>query len=265
MNPKPFIKWVGGKRALLEELHNHIPESFNTYHEPFVGGGALFFSLQPEKAVISDTNLELVVTYQVVKKQTDKLIQLLQEHQESHSKDYYYSIREQQPKEPLDIAARFIYLNKTCFNGLYRVNKQGKFNAPMGDYKNPNITQEDTIQACSTALQNTDIKYADYADIQPQKGDFMYLDPPYHPVGEQSFTSYTEQGFGDIDQVKLRDYVVSLHKKGVKVMLSNSDTPFIHEIYKNKFFHKHIVTAPRFVNCKANSRGNITELLITNY
>jgi len=267
--PKPFVKWVGGKRSVLHELHEHLPDTWNRYYEPFIGGGALFFDLTKgqkiSEATLLDNNLELVITYQVIKKEPHKLTELLRVHKDNHSEEYYYDIRAKEGQTPLETAARFLYLNKTCFNGLYRVNKSGKFNSPIGNYKNPNIVQEENILAVHEALKDTDIEYGDFQDIDPQKGDFVYFDPPYHPVGEQSFTSYTKDDFNESDQIRLRDFVMSLHKKGVKCMISNSKTTFIDEIYKSKIFNKHIIQAPRYVNCKSDGRGGVEEFLITNY
>lgn len=265
---QPFVKWVGGKRSLLSEILPAVPKNFHKYYEPFVGGGAVFFSLLEhihEDAVLSDTNFELIMTYKAIQKQPAELIQLLQHHTKKHSSEYYYTTRQQEPKDPLKIAARFLYLNKTCFNGLYRVNKSGKFNAPIGNYNNPNITQPENILACSEALQKVEIKLGDFTTIHPSKGDFIYLDPPYHPTVDTSFTQYTENGFTEQDQIRLRDWIVSLHKKGSFIMLSNSNTRFIQEIYRASYFIKKRVKAPRFVNCKPSERDKVTELLITNY
>jgi DNA adenine methylase len=267
---QPFLKWVGGKRSLLAELHSHLPESFNRYYEPFIGGGALFFSLADRitEAVLSDNNLELVLTYQAVKKDPERLINLLKEHEKRHSKEYFYNVRKDEFFDPIEKAARFIYLNKTCYNGLYRVNKAGKFNSPLGSYKNPGIVQEENIWACHQALQKTKIILADFESetITPQKGDFVYFDPPYHPTVEDlSFTAYTKDGFSEKDQVRLRDYIIRLTKKGVHTMLSNSKTTFIESIYTPKYFDRHVVKAPRFVNCKPGERDEVEELLITNY
>lgn len=268
---QPFVKWIGGKRSLLTHLHEHLPDSFNDYYEPFVGGGALFFSLGPRlattgrRAVLSDNNFELVVAYQVIKKQPEALIEALCHHNERHCKQYYYRVREQQPSEPVDVAARFIYLNKTCYNGLYRVNKSGEFNAPMGSYKNPNIIAAENILACSETLTFAKIQVGDFAQLEPRAGDFVYLDPPYHPTDEQSFTQYTKENFTEKDQVRLRDYVQELHRRGVFVMLSNSKCRFVEDLYRAKHFNRHVMLAPRFVNCKANGRDKVQELLITNY
>jgi len=267
--PTPFVKWVGGKRSLLAEIEKRLPESFNNYIEPFVGGGAVFFALlgRFEKATLADHNLELIITYQVIKKEPEALIELLKAHEKAHCKDYYYKVRKQEPREPLKVAARFMYLNRTCFNGLYRVNKSGKFNAPMGSYKNPNISQEDKIRSCHIALQNVDLKHGDFEIVRDavQKGDFVYFDPPYHPTTETSFTAYTEKNFTEKDQVRLRDFVYELHKKGARIMLSNSKTKLIEDLYRHKCFTKHVVMAPRFVNCKPSERSKVKEYLITNY
>lgn len=266
-NPNPFVKWVGGKRSLIKEIHAHLPEKFNNYFEPFVGGGAVFFSLsgRVSDATLADTNMELIITYQVIRKEPERLIEQLKIHKEHHSKEYYYEVRKQSPKDPLEIAARFLYLNKTCFNGLYRVNKSGQFNAPMGSYNNPNIVQSDNIHACYSVLQNVNLKFGDFTDVEPEKGDFVYFDPPYHPTTQSSFTSYTKDNFTEIDQIRLRDFIIKLHKKGVYIMLSNSNTPFIQDIYKAKYFNQHLVYAPRYVNCKPGERSKVSELLITNY
>ncbi|MFC1622778.1 DNA adenine methylase [Patescibacteria group bacterium] len=267
IKPQPFVKWVGGKRSLLESIHANLPEKFNNYFEPFAGGGAVFFSLYEkiDKATLADTNLELVLAYNAIKKEPEALVEKLKKHAKQHSKDYYYDLRSKEQKNPMDIAARFLYLNKTCFNGLYRVNSSGKFNSPMGSYNNPNIIQEENILACHEVLQGVDIKFGDFTSINPEKGDFVYFDPPYHPTSEVSFTEYTKENFTEKDQVRLRDFIVTLHKKGVKIMLSNSKTKLIEDIYRAKYFKHHVVMAPRYVNCKSSERSKVQELLITNY
>lgn len=264
---QPFVKWIGGKRSLLDEILPRLPTHFQNYYEPFVGGGALFFATYPkiDHAVLTDTNLELALAYRAVQKEPEELTKLLKYHAARHSKAYYYEMRDYSPTDPVRLAARFLYLNKTCFNGLYRVNKSGKFNAPMGDQKNPNIAQQENILACSGALQRTDIFYGDFSKIEPQHGDFVYFDPPYHPTSETSFTSYTKENFTEKDQVRLRDFILDLHKRGVFVMLSNSKTKFIKDLYSADYFHRHTVHAPRMVNCKPDARGNVEEFLITNY
>ena len=267
--PAPFVKWAGGKRTLLTELIARLPADFGRYFEPFVGGGALFFAIKDRttNALLSDSNLELVITYNVVKKDPDRLIAMLEEHTRRHSKDHYYRIRAQQsPQDPIKIAARFIYLNKTCYNGLYRVNKKGNFNVPMGRYAVPSIYDRDNIMACYKALRVAQIEYRDFETIDPENGDFVYCDPPYHPIGETaSFTKYTEADFSEKDQTRLRDFALRLHSQGICVMVSNSDTPLVRQLYDHPVFKVATVQAPRFVNCKPTKRGPIDELVITTY
>lgn len=266
----PFVKWVGGKRSLMDTLLLKMPETFGDYYEPFVGGGALFFELAGRKrltkAHLSDTNLDLVFAYSVIKKDPTALIEALKVHANKHSDEYYYKVRAKTSlTEPVDIAARFIYMNKTGYNGLYRVNSKGEFNVPVGRYKNPGIVQEENIWACHKVLKTADIQYHEFDTITPKRGDFVYFDPPYHPKDETSFTKYSKLDFTEQDQVRLRDFAVKLHKNGVKVMLSNSDTLFIKDLYKGSMFNIAIVQAPRFVNCKPNKRNPVNEVLITNY
>ena len=274
--PKPFIKWVGGKRQLLKQFRDlglYPPEGFdpevNTYFEPFVGGGAVFFDLLPQKAKLSDMNMELIITYNVIKNNVEELILDLQKH--PVNKDYFLDIRAKKLEElsEIEIASRFIYLNRTCFNGMYRVNSKGQFNVPFGRYKNPLICDDINLRRVSSALQNTRITHQDYKQIlsEAKKGDFLYLDPPYYPVSKtSSFTSYTAQSFLEKEQIELRDTIKELSKRGCLIMLSNSDTPFINEIYsgiKNIKINK--ILAGRSINSKASGRGKITEVLITNY
>lgn len=264
----PFVKWAGGKRSIVGELVAAMPTEFRNYYEPFAGGAALFFELHERlmAAYLSDVNLDLIYAYHVIKKDPEQLIQHLSKHAEKHSKPYYYRIRARHAlQDPIEIAARFIYLNKTCYNGLYRVNKKGHFNVPMGTYKNPRIVSRDNILACHAALQKATISYMPFDKIKPVEGDFVYFDPPYHPTDETSFTSYTKLDFSEHDQVRLRDFALELHKRGVKVMLSNSNSRFIADLYKSKPFRLNIVHAPRFVNCKPNGRSNVEEVLITTY
>ncbi len=262
----PFVKWVGGKRSIMSDLVSRLPKEFNNYYEPFVGGGALFFEISSKlkKSFLSDINLDLVLSYNVVKKDPLKLIEALKIHELKHSEEYYYKIRSRQElKDPIEIASRFLYLNKTCYNGLYRVNKKGEFNVPMGKYKNPNISQEKNIWACYEALKNTKIEYKEFDSIKPSLGDLVYFDPPYHPTNETSFTNYTKLDFTEKDQARLRDFCDFLNKNGVYFMLSNSDTNFIKDLYKN--YNIQFVSAPRFVNCKPGQRNSVNEVLITNY
>jgi len=274
--PKPFVKWVGGKRQLLKQFRDlglYPPEDFdpitNTYFEPFVGGGAVFFDLLPETAYLSDLNNELVVTYNVIKNDVENLIKSLKKHK--LDKEYFLKIRAQNPEKLSDLntASRFIYLNRTCFNGMYRVNSKGGFNVPFGKYTNPLICDKNNLRKASKALKNVEIKKQDYKEVlkRARKGDFVYFDPPYYPVSKTaSFTSYTCEGFFDKEQIELRDAFVVLHKRGCFVMLSNSDTLFINKIYSEpKGLHITKVQAGRAINSDASKRGKITEVLITNY
>jgi DNA adenine methylase len=274
--PKPFIKWVGGKRQLLKQfraLGLFPPINFdsvkNKYFEPFLGGGAVFFDLLPPNSQLSDLNKELIETYNVIKYNVYELIDSLKKH--VYEKDYYLKVRAQNifDLSNVELASRFIYLNKTAFNGLYRVNRQGFFNVPFGKYANPLICDENNLLLVSSSLQNTLIKHQDYKEIinQVNKGDFIYFDPPYFPLNRtSSFTSYTKEAFLEKQQIELRDTFLQLHNKGCFVMLSNSDSDFINEIYSgfdsikiNKIF------ASRSINSKASGRGKITEVLVTNY
>ena len=266
----PIVKWVGGKRQLMFELLKNMPENYNRYFEPFIGGGALFFELQPDNAYISDMNEELINLYQVVRDNVDALITDLQKH--DISKEYFMEIRnidrteEYEDWSDVKKASRFIYLNRTCFNGMYRVNSKGEFNVPFGHYKNPRILDENNLINCSNLLQRTEIKHADFSEIlkKVKKGDFVYFDPPYVPLSEtSSFTSYTKDGF-DIDmQLSLRDVCDELNYRGVKFLLSNSDTKLVNELYENYNIKK--VFASRQINANANGRGKITEVLVRNY
>jgi len=241
IKPRPFVKWVGGKRQLLRqfrELGLYPPEDFNpitnTYYEPFVGGGAVFFDLLPKNAELSDLNNELVTTYNVIKNNVDELIQSLQKH--IYDKEYYLEVRAKKVEDlsDVEVASRFIFLNRTGFNGLYRVNKSGQFNVPFGRYNNPVICDEDNLRRVSDALQDVTITHQDYKHVlkTAKSGDFIYLDPPYYPINAtSSFTSYTAEGFLEKEQTELRNTFVMLHEKGCFVMLSNSDTPFINELY----------------------------------
>ncbi len=274
--PKPFVKWVGGKRQLLTQFRKmnlYPPENFDPkkskYFEPFVGGGAVFFDLLPEEGFLSDLNKELVVTYNVIKNDLEKLIVSLKKHKTD--KEYFLEVRAQGPNKLSDIAvaSRFIFLNRTCFNGMYRVNSKGGFNVPFGKYTNPLICDEDNLRKVSKALQNIDIKHQDYKEVlkKAKKGDFIYFDPPYYPVSKTaSFTSYTAEAFLEKEQTGLRDTLVELNKRGCFVMLSNSDTPFINKIYSGiKGVRINKVQAGRAINSNGSGRGKITEVLITNY
>ena len=266
----PIVKWVGGKRQLMFELLKNMPENYNRYFEPFIGGGALFFELQPDNAYISDMNEELINLYQVVRDNVDELITDLQKH--DISKEYFMGIRnidrtkDYENWSDVQKASRFIYLNRTCFNGMYRVNSKGEFNVPFGHYKNPRIVDKNNLINCSNLLQRTETRHADFSEIltKVHKDDFVYFDPPYVPLSEtSSFTSYTKDGF-DIDmQFKLRDVCDELDNKGVKFLLSNSDTKLVNELYENYNIKK--VFASRQINANADGRGKITEVLVRNY
>ena len=278
-NPKPFVKWVGGKRQLAKQFRDddlYPPDEFNIetamYHEPFVGGGAMFFDLLPQRAVLSDMNPELITTYKVIQNQVEELIKKLKIYQEKNNKEDFLKIRKQNVKKLSDIsiAARFIYLNRTCFNGLYRVNRSGQFNVPFGQNKNPLICDEINLRKVSRELQKVKIFREDYKNVlkRAKKGDFVYFDPPYYPVSPTaSFTSYVKESFLEKEQKELRDVFLKLHKRGCFVMLSNSDTPFINEIYSNldKKITIHKVLAGRAVNSKGSGRGKIREVVVVNY
>jgi DNA adenine methylase len=275
--PKPFIKWVGGKRQLLKQFREmglYPPDGFDpiksTYHEPFVGGGAVFLDLLPKKAVLSDLNFEMITTYKVIKSDVEKLIKTLKTYE--YSKDFFLKIRSKNSQRLSDvqIAARFIYLNRTCFNGLYRVNSRGEFNVPFGKYHNPLICDEDNLKKIAKTLKNVKIYNEDYKKVlkRAKKGDFIYFDPPYYPVNRTSnFTGYTVQGFFEKEQEELRDVFFELHKRGCFVMLSNSDTPLINKLYSNldEKIKVNKVLAGRNVNSNAKKRGKIKEILVVNY
>jgi DNA adenine methylase len=267
-----LIKWAGGKKQLLEQFVKFFPEKIERYFEPFVGGGTVaFFLLQnhPEikKIYLSDINEELIITYNAVKNNIDELIKLLKEYKTKHSKEFYYQIRAEDIKKltKVQIATRFIYLNRTCFNGLYRVNSKGGFNVPIGSYKNPTICNEEDLREISKLLQKDDIIVAQFYEIvkKANKGDFIYFDPPYYPLKKDSFTTYTKDKFLEKEQEKLKETFVELDKKGCKVMLSNSDTPFIRELYKD--YKINTVFATRMINCDGKNRGKINEVVVTNY
>lgn len=272
---KPILKWAGGKRQLLTEIKKYIPKrGMDLYVEPFFGGGAVLLDLQPNKAVINDYNPELINVYRVVRDNPDTLIDLLKEHEEKDDSDYFYSIRaldrSDEIKELSDEAkaARIIYLNKTCYNGLFRVNSQGQLNAPYGYYKHPNIVNEAGINALHSYLKDNDItiKCGDYADVLKDLDTktFVYFDPPYMPLNSSSsFTGYTEGGFGYKEQERLRDECLALKDNGVKFLESNSDTPGIRELYESMRIR--IVSAKRAINSRGDKRGNVNEVLIKSW
>ncbi|MFN4294442.1 MAG: DNA adenine methylase [Thermoflexales bacterium] len=268
--PRPFLKWAGGKTQLADALLERRPLRFNTYHEPFVGSGAIFFRLYRERhirrAVLSDINSELVDTYLAVRDHVSEVISALSEF--PYNKAFYYAIRAKDPAQLSlpERAARMIYLNKTGYNGLYRVNRQGKFNVPFGRYKSPKYLDRDNLLAVSHALRNVEILCAAFDTVldRAEPGDWVYFDPPYVPVSQTAnFTSYYANGFGLQDQERLRDVCVALSRNNVYIMVSNSDTPTVRSLYRN--FTVDEVLANRAINCNGARRGKITELVITNY
>jgi DNA adenine methylase len=264
---RPFLKTVGGKTQLLPELLARVPASFKMYFEPFVGGGALFFALAMRgvltgQAVLGDTNRRLVRTYRGVRDHVETVIGLLEKRR--YEEKQYYAVRAMDPDLLGDagVAAWMIYLNKTGFNGLYRVNRDGRFNVPFGRYTNPTICDTDNLRACSKALQGVEITTCDFTAHAPRRGDFIYFDPPYLPVSKTSnFRGYTADGFTLNDQYRLRDHALTLKQKGVHVLLSNSIAA--KEIYEGHGFTIDVVHARRNVNSKATSRGAVEEILVT--
>src|SRR5574337_300244 len=275
--PKPFVKWAGGKRQLLPVIASHIPSKFERYFEPFLGGGVVFFSLvskeRKTKWHISDLNSDLVLSYVTIRDNVKELVSSLETHAENYSKNqstYYYKIRETNPKNGIDRVSRLIFLNKTCFNGLYRVNSKGKFNVPVGRYVNPNIVNKENLFEVSRVLQSKDIsiKCQDFEDALKGvgQGDFVYLDPPYQPVSStSSFTSYTDSDFDFSDQERLYNKFKTLDKKGVKVLLSNSKSDEITELFQEYSDGIIEITANRFINSVSKNRTGHAELLIKNY
>jgi DNA adenine methylase len=276
---RPFLKWAGGKRQLLTELRKYIPANFgssNTYFEPFVGAGAFLFDLQPKNAVINDANKELVNCYEIIKNNPEELLIVTREHQQKNSKEYYYELREldRKPNELTNIekAARIIYLNKTCFNGLFRVNSQGQFNVPYGDNKNPIVADEVVIRAVSKYLNENRVQITnqDFAEsvTTAKKGSFVYFDPPYDPVSDSSsFTGYNLNGFDKNEQIRLKKTCDKLIDRRCNLLLSNSSTDFIKDLYSEEKYYSVIeVKANRHINSVGTSRGKINELLIfSNY
>ena len=269
----PVLKWVGGKRQLMSEIEKLIPKNYGKYYEPFIGGGAVLFELQPSKAVINDINGELINLYNVIKDDVESLINDLKKHK--NDQEYFYKIRELDRKKDyydrlsnVEKASRIIYLNKTCYNGLFRVNRAGEFNTPFGKYKNPNIVDEVTLRAVNKYFNKADITIlnGDFEESLKgiRKGAFVYLDPPYDPISDSSnFTGYNKGGFNKEEQIRLKELCDKLDKKGVKFLLSNSCTDFIKDLYKD--YNINIVKAKRAINSKGNLRGEVDEVLVRNY
>jgi len=293
---KPFVKWAGGKGQLLADIQRKYPtglgEHIDRYCEPFVGGGAILFDILShfalKKILINDVNFELINTYRQIQNHVEDSVNQLQALQDrflpldsQERKTYYYEKRERfnylkvhgDEQVNLEKAVLFIFLNKTCFNGLFRVNRQGLFNVPMGAYKKPNICDEKNLISISKLLKNVTIQCGDYKDCLPfiNKNTFVYIDPPYRPITEtSSFTTYSENRFDDIEQIALGEFVDAIHNTGAKIIISNSDPKntdendeFFDELYKAYYIQR--VTAKRMINCNGESRGNIRELLVSNY
>lgn len=273
---KPYLKWAGGKRQLLPEIKKHLPRNVTeyTYYEPFAGAGAVLFALLPEKAVINDCNDQLIMTYICIKKEVEDLITLLREYQRKNTKEFYYRLRNldkdtQSFNQLADVekAARFIFLNKTCYNGLYRVNSRGLFNVPYGTYKNPPICEDRVLRRISAYLNNRDISITncDFEDALAYAGgrSFIYFDPPYHSPDKSGFTGYHANGFGDGEQERLRSVFIRMTERGAKCLLSNADTEFIRDLYKA--FEIIPVQAKRAINSDSARRGYVPEVLIKNW
>ena len=258
---RPFLKWVGGKRSILAELIERMPEKYETYREPFVGGGALFFAVQPTKAYLSDINFNLMLTYQAVRDDVDRLISILKFYEKNHSKEFFQRARERlcSENDTTKIATLIIYLNKTCFNGLYRVNKDGKFNVPIGSYTDPALFDEQILRNDSKVLQGVTLKRHPFFQAPVAQNDFYYLDPPYH----KTYDGYSGSGFGDDEHKRLAEFCRELDKAKAFFMLSNSDTPLVRSLYST--FHIDQVAASRSVSCKGYQRGKENELVIRNY
>ncbi len=269
----PVLKWVGGKRQLLDTLTPLLPKKITTYCEPFVGGGALLFFLQPNCAYVNDINSELIRVYTVIKNDVEALITSLQEYK--NESEFFYSVRDWDRDKKkyaslsdIEKAARTLYLNKTCYNGLFRVNNSGEFNSPFGNYRNPNIVNAPTLRAVSSYLNSATVQLSsiDYAQVLEKlpKGTFVYLDPPYDPVSDtSSFTGYSKGGFSRDDQIRLRECCDALDAKGLKFMLSNSSTDFIREQYSA--YDVIIVQAKRAINSNSAKRGEVDEVVVRNY
>jgi len=277
ITPKPFVKWAGGKRQLIPILNQNLPESFGTYYEPFLGGGALLFHIlwkkNNQKCSVSDLNSDLVLAYTVIRDRPDALIISLKNHEKNYQTDsnsYYYSVRESNPRSAIEKTSRLIFLNRTCFNGLYRVNSKGKFNVPLGKYTNPNIVNEENIRSVSNILQSnrTSIKCRDFEAVlhDAKKGDLVYFDPPYQPVSTTAnFTSYTNKDFTYDDLRRLAELCLRLDSKGCKVLLSNSDSKEVADIFSEKPWKVTKIEANRSINSNSKKRTGHFELLIRNY
>lgn len=261
-----FLKWAGGKQRLLSQIYQYFPSNCHNYFEPFLGGGSVFFGSNYDNCYLNDINKELITTYKVVRDFPEKCLKILSSYIDNHCEEFYYQIREQTPKIDYEIAARFIYLNRTCFNGLYRVNRRGQFNVPIGRYKNPFGNIIDTIERFSYILnkRNPSFYSMDYSILLDKSviGDFVYLDPPYYPINDTSnFTSYTQNGFDDSQHIRLFRNFKRLADKGVSVIMSNSYCEYNLDLYKD--YDKIILETNRSIAAKGANRQKVSELLIT--
>jgi DNA adenine methylase len=270
--PAPIVKWAGGKARLLAQLRPLLPPGVELMRhvEPFVGGGAMFFAQQPARALLCDVNPRLVATYEAVRDEVEHVIEHLARLEPEHDARAYYRVRERYNRaravSRAERSAMFIYLNKTCFNGLHRVNQKGEFNVPVGRYVRPRILSRDALLSASRQLRSAELRCTGFETLlsSAKPGDFVYFDPPYEPVsGTASFTAYAQDGFGRRDQLRLREVFSALDKRGCKLMLSNSDSAFIADLYRD--FHLDYVAAARAINCNAEKRGPVRELVVRNY
>ena len=277
VEPKPFVKWAGGKRQLLAELEKNFPKQFGTYFEPFLGGGAVLFDLLAKKpnlkCSISDLNSDLVLAYVTIRDKLGRLIESLENHSKNYHKDstnYYYEVRKQEPKQQIEKVSRLIFLNRTCFNGLYRVNKKGQFNVPLGRYTNPNIVNKENLSAVSKILQSEKIKISCRAFEavldDTKKGDLVYFDPPYQPISSTAnFTSYTHRDFTEDDLQRLVDLANQLNSKGCHVLLSNSNSKTVKDYFSEKHWSISEIKANRAINSNSKKRTGHKEIIIKNY
>ena len=275
--PKPFVKWVGGKRQLMQELENNLPKQFGTYHEPFLGGGAVMFNLLSKEprlpCNVSDFNSDLILAYVTIRDKLGKLIESLENHSKNYHKDsveYYYEVRKQEPKQQIEKVSRLLFLNKTCFNGLYRVNKKGQFNVPLGRYTNPNIVNKENLTEVSKILQSKKIKIScrDFEAVldDAKKDDLVYFDPPYQPVSSTAnFTSYTHRDFTEDDLERLADLGDQLNSKGCHVLLSNSNSKIVKDFFSKRHWKISSINANRAINSNAQKRTGHKEIIIKNY
>jgi len=274
---KPFVKWVGGKRQLMKDLENNFPNQFGTYHEPFLGGGAVMFNLlskEPKMSCnVSDFNADLILAYVTIRDKLGKLVESLENHSKNYYKnstEYYYQVRKQEPKQQIEKVSRLIFLNRTCFNGLYRVNKKGQFNVPLGRYTNPNIVNKENLTAVNRILQSKTIKIScrgfEAVLGDTKKGDLIYFDPPYQPISSTAnFTSYTHRDFTEDDLQRLVDLANQLNSKGCHVLLSNSNSKTVKDYFSEKHWFISEIKANRAINSNSKKRTGHKEIIIKNY